>query len=219
MRKLKIWTASIVSGFDSVISKVENHESLVASSIQELQTAAAHATVKLGRLKQEIRRMKDKRCQLEQSRERWKERALALRESDKAKAIECLRRGKSVESEIAQLEKEIPSHNQLADSIEADLRKLQNKIDELKLRKRAFSTRASRAKAMKICQDYSATSGEQLEDTFERWELKLAESEIASSACTDSLEDEFLREEEFAALEEELEQLEPSLENKTAHQA
>lgn len=204
MKKLKYWTASIVSGFDSVISKVENHESVVANSIQELQTAAAHAKVKLGRLQQDIKRMQSKLLDLKQSRERWNERALSLRDSDKSKAIECLRRRKSVESEIAHLENELPSHTTLADTIEADVRKLQSKIDDLKLRKRAFSTRASRAQAMKVCGQTTGIAGDDLEDTFERWELKLAETEISSHVSTDSLEDEFAREEEFAELEEEL---------------
>ncbi len=218
MKKLKYWTASIVSGFDSVISKVENHESVVTSSIQELQTAAAHAKVKLGRLKQEIQRMESKRDQLQQSRERWNERAVALRETDKSKAIECLRRRKNVESEIAHLENEIPNHTSLANNIEADVRKLQTKIDDLKLRKRAFSTRASRAQAMKICGNYSAEAGEELEDTFERWEMKLAETEISSQVSSDSLEDEFLREEEYADLEQELELLETPDSSESAKQ-
>lgn len=208
MRKLKFWTASIASGFDSVISKVENHESVVTSSIQELQTAAAHAKVKVNRLKQEIQKMRNKLSELQQSRERWNERALSLRDTDKKKAIECLRRRKNVEAEIAHLENEIPTHTTLADNIEADVRKLQTKIDDLKLRKRSFSTRASRAQAMKVCGDQSGISGEDLEDTFERWELKLAETEISSHVTSDSLADEFDKEEEFADLEQELALLE-----------
>ncbi len=208
MKKLKFWTASIVSGFDSVISKVENHESVVESSIHELQTAAAHAKVKLNRLRQEIQRMNNKLGELKQSRERWNERAISLKDTDKNKAIECLRRRKNVESEIAHLENEIPTHRNLADNIEADVRKLQTKIDDLKLRKRSFSTRASRAQAMKICGKNTGISGEEIEDTFERWELKLAETEISSSVGCDSLEDEFSREEEFAELEQELALLE-----------
>ena len=208
MRKLKTWTACIVSGFDSVISKVENHESVVSSSIQELQTAATHARVKLNRLRQEIKRMEAKHAQLEQSRSRWNERAVGLRATDKPKAIECLRRRKAVESELAHLENELPNHTSVASSIEADLRKLDTQIEDLKLRKRAFSTRASRAQAMKISGSYSAQAGESLEDTFERWEMKLAETEICSHPTSDSLEDAFLKEEELLELEAELAELE-----------
>lgn len=218
MKKLKLWTASIVSGFDTVISKVENHESVVTSSIQELQEAAAHSKVKLNRLKQEIQRMRSKLTELKQNRERWNERALSLRETDKNKAVECLRHRKRVEAEISHLENEIPTHANLANTIESDLRKLQNKIDDLKLRKRAFSTRASRAQAMKICGNTEGISGEQLEDTFERWEMKLAETEISSDISIDTLEDEFIREEERSALLLELEGLEQSTVEETEKQ-
>lgn len=209
MRKLKIWTASIASGFDSVISKVENHESVVECSIQELQKAAAHAKVKLAHLRRELDRMRLKLQQLEQKKERWSERALSLRDSDKPKALECLRRMKRCQAEIEQLQQEIPRHSQTADSIGADVRKLESRIDELRLRKRAFSTRECRAKALKISEQTVGLEGDHLEDTFERWELKLAESEFGTSASLDSFEDAFERDDETASLEAELESLTP----------
>lgn len=207
MNRIKRWTTSIVSSFDSVINKVENHESVVNSSIRELHEVAARAKVKLGRLKSEVASMKNKAVELETAKERWNERAIALRDSDKPKALECLRRRKRVEAELHRLNAEIPQHESLVSSIDHDVSKLETRIAELRRKKLAFSSRASRAKAVELTSGNDSVLSEEVDDIFERWEIKLTESEIGNSIHTDSLESEFLREEELSDLEHELDLL------------
>ena len=214
MKKLKHWTACIVSGFDSVISQVENHESVVSSSIRELQEAAVRARVNVNRLKRDIEGMRSRQSELARASERWTERAQKLRDSDQSKALECLRRRKQVEAEIERLSQDIPRHAALAQQIESDVSKIEGRIEELKLKKRAFSSRASRAKAFELSDRTDAGSADNLEDVFDRWEIKLARSEIGARVGCDTLEDEFTRAEEDAALQAELDSLPPREEPK-----
>lgn len=207
MNRIKRWTTSIVSSFENVINQVENHESVVASSIRELQEAAARAKVKLARLQREVASMRSRETELLRSSAAWAERALQFRDSDKPKAIECLRRRKRAEADLALLRLDIPQHADLAERIEADVSKIQARIDELRRKKVAFSSRASRAKAAELASISQIENGAELEDIFERWEIKLAESEIVAHVANDPLEDSFLRAEDAAALELELEQL------------
>lgn len=208
MKKIKRWSTCLISGFDSVISKVENHEAVVDNSIRDLQKAAAAAMVKLNRLRGEISSMRSKVAALKANNERWSHRALQLRDSDKEKAIECLRRRKRGEADIARLESDIPEHEAIANQIAADLSRFETRISELKLKKRSFSSRASRAKALQICEaTNSEAESEDLNDVFDRWEMKLATAEIGSNYHSDSLEEEFLRDEENDALAAELESL------------
>lgn len=207
MKTFKRWTTCIASGFESVINQVENHESVVTNSIRDLQEAAARAKVKVNRLKRDLANMRSKSAELELNRDLWNQRALKLRDSDKPKALECLRRRKRVEAELERLQAEIPQHATLADQIEADVSKLEGRIEELKRKKRAFSSRSCRAKALEISGSIDDLNGSDLEDTFERWEIKLAESEICAHVATDSLETQLQREEETAELEAELDAL------------
>lgn len=207
MKRIKRWTASLVSGFDTVINQVENHESVIASSIRELQEAAARTKVKLNRLKRDESTMTKKVADLERTSGLWNERALKLRDSDKPKAIECLRRRKRVDAEIERLRDELPKHASLVNRIGQDVTRLQERIDELKRKKRTFSTRASRAKAIELSKIEDLDTDSDLEAVFDRWEVKLTESELCAHVAIDSLEEEFCREEEQADLELELERL------------
>ncbi|MEM9158629.1 MAG: PspA/IM30 family protein [Verrucomicrobiota bacterium] len=207
MKKIKRWTASIVTSFDNVIKQVENHEAVVTSSIKELQEAAARAKVKLGRLKRDLDHMESKVSQLKSDSSLWQDRAVKLKDSDKAKAIECLRRRKRIDEEIKRLETEIPKHSSLMSRFESDVSKLETRIEELKRKKRTFSCRESRAKALSVAHSDPLEADEDLEDIFERWEIKLTEAEIGSSLPADTLEDEFLKKEEEEALEAELDSL------------
>ncbi|MDQ8203952.1 PspA/IM30 family protein [Pelagicoccus sp. SDUM812003] len=209
MKRIKRWTASIVSGFDSVINQVENHESVVNGSLRELHEHAARAKVKLGRLKGELASMKSKSTELEQAREKWTQRALSLRDADKKKALECLRRRRRVETEIERISQELPRHEALVANIENDVSKLEARIDDIRRKKLSFSSRASRAKAMEVIRDHDLDHSNCVDDVFERWEIKLTESEIGANlgVGSDSLEDEFLKEEEEAELERQLEAL------------
>lgn len=207
MKQFKRWTVGIASRFDSVISQVENHEAIIASSIREAQGHAARARVKLARVERDGAGMRRRIKELEQARNTWTERALKSNDTNREQAIECLRRSKQAEAECACLQSECSSHEQTAQQLRRDIRTIDERIAELKRKKNAFAAREYRAKALACANPDREALLDGLEDIFERWEIRVTEHEIHGEVTSDSFEQQFASEEETASLEAELDEL------------
>lgn len=208
VKMLHRWKASIVSGFDHVVSRVENHEAIVVAAIREARESAAGARVKLNRLKRDGERMRERLADLRTAEEAWTARCLKIRSADEDKAIECLRRRKGIQNEIRHLESELTRHQELDHRLTNDLAIIEERIRELTRRKNALSAREFRARALEIADAGLADSVTDLEDIFDRWEIKLAETEpIAGVSPLDLLESEFVAEEERELFRVELDAL------------
>lgn len=202
------WKTSIISGFEHVVSRVENHEAIVAAALREARESAAGARVKLNRLKRDGVRMQDRLVELRSAEEAWTGRCLKSRSFDENKALECLRRRKGIQLEIRQLENELARHQELDVRLTRDLAMIEERVRELTCRKNAFSARAFRARALELTSPGLSHSISDVEDVFDRWEIRLAETEpLAGALPLDSLESEFVAEEEKAALRAELDAL------------
>lgn len=207
MRILHRWTASIVSGFEHVVSRVENHEAIVASAIRQTRESAAGARVKLNRVRRDGERLRERLVELQRAEENWTARALKTKETDEQKALECLRRRKSIQKEITHLQTELTRHEELERRLARDVDAVAERVADLTRRKNAFSARQFRARALEIGETCLSEPSGDLEEIFDRWETKLAETEPILCADTDSLESTFLAEEEKESLRAELEKL------------
>lgn len=214
MKIFKRWTASVVTSFDNIIGQVENHEAVVAASIKEAQEATTKAQVRLKRLQRDKVNMDNRLTKLRQSHEAWTQRALQVKDVDKEKALECLRRRETVSAEITSLEDELKKHTQLESQLTRDIESIAQRVRELKRRKNEFSAREYRAKAIESSQFDNEELSNELETVFERWEVKLSQSEAYAEPAFDNFEDSFIKDEERAALEQALDELTEEENNK-----
>jgi hypothetical protein len=53
MHRLRVWTASLLSRVDWMVSQIENHEAVARSAIEDVRQAAARAKVQLARVRQD----------------------------------------------------------------------------------------------------------------------------------------------------------------------
>jgi phage shock protein A len=207
MRTLKRIGASIVASFDTVVSQVENHESVVNCAIREVQETGARAKLQLNRVRQDGQSMRKRLLELREQTELWQERAKKTADIDEKKALECLRRKRRLEKSIADLEVQEREHARFEKQLSADLIVIDEKVVRLKQQRNVLRTRQSRAEAMKLLQADDSSLVTEIDDILERWEIRVGEYEAQSTALTESTDDlaeDYSIQEEESSLKEEL---------------
>jgi phage shock protein A len=202
-------STSITSSVDRAVSKVENHDAIVNAALRETQQAAARSRVRLERVRKDGHSLKTRHSNLKQAVGRWTERARSIASQDESKALECLRRRKDCEQQMQNLEESIAKHDELEARVSEQVKKIEARIGEVAQQRNMMRSRQSVAEAMRTINNIEGVSYGEIEDTFDRWEINLGETEILMGAATnfDPLESAFLAEEDTAELRAELEDL------------
>lgn len=202
-------STSITSSVDRAVSKVENHDAIINAALRDSQRAAARSRVRLERVKRDGKSLRERQAKLQASVGLWTDRARTVAADDEAKALECLRRRKACDQQLGSLESSIEKHDELEARITEQVKKIEARIGEVTQQRNMMRSRESVAEAMRTIHDIEGVSYGGIEDTFDRWEINLGETEIltGSSAHADPLESAFLAEEDSAELRAELEVL------------
>ena len=209
MKTIKRWTTGIFSRVDWAVSQIENQEALINSALKESREAVARAKVQMGRVHQDGNRLRQKLQNEEQAVTRWRERAKQIAKTDEQRAIECLRRCKRAEQTRDQLRQRVTEHEQVESQLAKDVSMMEAKLSELTEKRNLMRTRQSRAEALTSIQTSQTDTSSELDEIFDRWEVRVTEKEL-SGECTvvnDPLEEAFISEETDAELREELNQL------------
>lgn len=199
-------STSITSSVDRAVSKVENHDAIINAALRDTQQAAARARVRLERVRKDGHQLKTRHANLQLAISRWTERARSVATDDEHKALECLRRRKDCERQRETLVESIAKHDELEERIAAQVKKIESRIVEVAQQRNMMRSRQSVAEAMRTINNIEGVSYGDIEDTFDRWEINLGETEILMNATTsvDPLESAFLAEEDVAELRAEL---------------
>lgn len=202
-------STSITSSVDRAVSKVENHDAIINSALRDTQQAAARSRVRLERVRKDGQSLKTRQSNLQQAVSRWTERAKSIAASDEQKALECLRRRKDCEMQLHNLHDSIEKHDELEAKIADQVKKIEARVGEVSQQRNMMRSRQSVAEAMRTINNIEGVSYGEIEDTFDRWEINLGETEILTGAgsTTDPLDSAFLVEEDTAELRAELSEL------------
>ena len=209
MNMLKRISATITSSVDKAVTKVENHDAIINAALQETQQAAARSRVRLARVQKDGNSLTTRRDNLTAAVRTWTARAKSVARTDEQKALECLRRKRDCESQLKNLEQAIANHNDLETRVSENLQKIEARISEVSHQRNMMRSRQSVAEANRIVSKIEGVSYGEIEDTFDRWEINLGETEImhGSNSVSDVLENDFLAAEDSAELKAELEML------------
>jgi len=199
-------STSITATVDKAVSRVENHDAIINSALRDTQQAAARSRVRLERVRKDGVSLHNRRADLETAIVRWTERAKSIATDDESTALECLRRKKECEVQLRNLRVSIEKHDELESRIVDQVKKIEARIGEVAQQRNVMRSRQSVAEAMRTINDIEGVSYGDIEDTFDRWEINLGESEILMGVGTpsDPLESTFMAEEEATELRAEL---------------
>ena len=208
MARFKRWTHGVVASIDSLIVQVENHEAQVTGSLRELEQGVARSKVQLMRVERDGLALEQALAEEREAASRWRDRA--TREQQEERALECLRRHKRCERRVLELSRNHSEHARIELQLKRDIQTLEQRLLELRQQRNTMRTRQSRAEAFSVVRSGGELENGEIGAIFERWETRVAETEVASGclvATLDSFDDEFLDAEELAALKLELDDL------------
>lgn len=210
MNLMKRWKVHITSSFDRIVSQIENHEALVECAIREVHASTARASARLNQVQRDGQNIRAKLARLHQDSQKWQHRAAQIADQDRQRALECLRRRNRIEREITGLEIQEREHRNLENNLANDLKKIEEKLEDLARQRNLLRTRQSRAETMRLLEGDNAELFTDVDDIFDRWESKVCEYEYRPGwghAQRDELEETFLNQEEEESLQAELERL------------
>ena len=200
-------TATLSAQVDRLVGEIENHDAIVESGIRENRRALAKAKVRLARIHEEGERMHRRLDGLVRDVGIWRGRAAAG--EDEERAIECLRRSKSAASQAETLERSLAGHLEVEQRLTREVESVRARVEAMEHRRSLMRSREATADAAARIRESETGTTLDLDETFERWEIRVTEAELdgGSASPIDGFESGFIAEEERSALRRELAEL------------
>ena len=178
MKTLKKLIISIKSQIDCAADQFENHEALANAAIKDLQGIGAKTSIHLRHLQEMSSRLQQKLDGLQEESTRWSSRAVEIREQDEQRALECVKRLRQIQSQITQVEKQLPESSRVEMQVKTDLENIQGRLQMLKKKKELLAARQNRADVISALDQQAAFSTDDIQDVFERWENNVVGAEF-----------------------------------------
>ncbi len=207
MNLIKRLTTSVSATLEGAVGQLENHDAIIEANIKQTRQAVAKTKARLASLRQQQNAFETQlKVALDQINV-WEDRARSLADDDENKALQCLSRRNQNEAEVRRLEQALHQQSVLITSVTGNLNTLKTKLDEMTQRHNLMRSRQAVADVNRVVA--RADESQHMNDTFERWEATVLETELAVSdaCCTDPLETQFTQQEQQAELRAQLDVL------------
>ena len=198
--------ATISASLDNAVSQVENHDAVVEAALKDARAAAARARVRLARVQKEEANMRTKLEELQTMRQKWTDRAVSSATSDKSQALECVKRRNTCDQQISQTKEAIARHKELERNVGSSVDRIEQRITDLTQQRNLMRSRHSAADALRVINKIEGDCADGIDDTFERWEMLVAETEYMAGNISkvDSLNETFKKTEDEESLKADL---------------
>ena len=199
-------TATLTGKLDEMVSHVENHDAVVAVALKDTCAAAAKAKVRLERVHRDGEAM-HKRLQEAMRMERlWENRAKETAAKDEQKALACIARRNQCREQAAQIQTALARHEELEIKIRENVQRMEQRLRDITKQQNLMRSRQSTADALRIICKIEGATDYGIEDTFDRWEMLITETEysVGQMPDTDALDMSFVKDENTAHLQAEL---------------
>ena len=210
MRPVSRIMATITAQFDQLVNQIENHEAVAEASLRQLRQDISGARVQYKMMQKDIESLVSQQQRLEKDLSTWQARAVQDSETDKEKALHCMRKIKLVEKDLEQLAERQSQLEEAADKLQSQLTRVESQYKDLSAKLQAFRGR-DKAAAMATSAMEQADYTDSIDDVFNRWDRKILYKEVStdfdSDQIVDEIEQEFKTEEELKDLEMSLRQL------------
>ncbi len=209
MSILKRLSATMFSRVDQVVSEIENHDAIIATAVRDNQQALAKAKVRFNRLRADGQRLRQRLDELQASEAQWTRRARDKAGQDEQTALQCLHKRRECRRQITNTENALAEHHKAEQRLAKELEIMEERVKQISQQRNLMRSRQTAAEAMRTFRAIEDCPHINIDDTFEKWEVKVTEAELACGdfETTDCLEQQFVEEEEIADLREELNEL------------
>ena len=173
----------ISSNVNSLLEKGEDPKKLLELNLDEMGAQLKRGQQDVISAVAEEKRLKKKVDELEAEVAKWDKRAeLALKASDEGLARDALKQKKRSEADRDMTEKARAEQRDVALKMRSELERMEQKLDELKLRKGTLLARAEQAKSGGGTESLGARGGTNAFENFRRMESKIEGTEAEASA-------------------------------------
>src|SRR3954447_8182453 len=164
----------ISSNLNGMLDKAEDDKKLLELNLEEMADqlkAGRQDVIAAVAAEKQLRKKTD---DLKAEVEKWEKRAeLALKSEDEALAREALRQKKRCEAEFDTVDKARIEQRDTALKMKEELERMEQKLDELKMRKGTIAARAQQARAGSGAEGLGARGGSNAFDNFRKMEEKI----------------------------------------------
>lgn len=176
----------ISANVNSLLDKAEDDKKLLELNLEEmgeqLKSGRQDVIAAVAAEKQLRKRADDLKSEVE----KWEKRAeLALKSEDEALAREALRQKKRTEQEAETAEKARIDQRDIAVKMKEELERMEQKLEDLKMRKGTIAARAQQARAGGGAEALGARGGSSAFDNFRKMEEKIEGREQESLAMAE----------------------------------
>ncbi|MDJ0554459.1 MAG: PspA/IM30 family protein [Microcoleaceae cyanobacterium MO_207.B10] len=206
----RIWRV-IRANINSLVSGAEDPEKILEQTVIDMQNDLVKLRQAVAQAIATQKRTERQCDQAQSTADEWYRRAqLALQKGQENLAREALTKRKSYQETATAMKVQVEQQKQIVEKLKQNMRQLEHKISEAKVKKNMYIARARSAKASEKLNEMlgSVNTGNAL-SAFERMEEKVMQLEAKSEAIaelgTDSLEKQFASLEDGNDVEAELE--------------
>ena len=209
--KLKRMATTLSVGIEDLVSKLENHEAVADSMLDDLKAGIAQIRVQQAQIESAAKRTTQQKEKVQGDANRWQERALQLAQTDEEKALQCIQRLEHSQEQIAALEQQLAAYDTTSAELSERIIELESNLTTLNLKRATLSAREVRAKSGKIANSSlpGTMSGKGAAQVFDRWEAAVITDEYDTQIDLvahhgDTFEREFVAAENKQALKDKL---------------
>lgn len=209
MSLLKRTFTSLYAKVDQMVGEIENHDALIQAAIREQKKKLATAKVQLRRIESAEKDVRAKIAQANLDARRWQERALKEAQDNESQALLCLQRRQEVQTRSDQLSEMLQEYQVSSGQIKVNINHCEKDLNEMNQKHQILRARQSTAEAMTLIDHQENAYSSDVAESFDRWEIKIAQSEhfVDVSGPGDELEQAYLDEENEQTLRAELAEL------------
>jgi phage shock protein A len=176
----------ISSNVNSLLDKSEDPKKLLELNLDEMGDQLKRGRQDVVQAVAAEKQLKKKTADLQAEAEKWDKRAeLALKTGDEALAREALKQKRRVTQEADSAEKARAEQRDVALKMKDELERMEQKLEELKLKKGSIAARAEQAKAGGGSENLGARGGSSAFDNFRRMEEKIEGKEAEAHAMNE----------------------------------
>ncbi len=197
---------------DQVVGEIENHDALIEAAIREQQKKLSAARVECNRITSQGEKVKAEIKDLAAKQSRWQERAVKEAESNQERALACVQQYENLGEQIQRLTEMEKQYGSANLKLREDIKRGETELLELKQKHQLMRARQSTADALGKFGNVGETRLDEVESSFDRWEVKISQGEMNAGetlidAELDELERDYMAEETEVELKKKLEQL------------
>lgn len=202
-------SATLVRKMDDMVSHVENHNAVVEVALKDTRAAVAKAKVRLERVRKDGQAMQKRLSDAMHMEQLWENRAKETAAKDEQKALACIARRNQCREQIIQTQAALTKHEELEAKVSENVQRMEHRLRDITQQQNLMRSRQSTADAMRIINQIEGSTDYGIEDTFDRWETLITETEysIGHISNTDTLDMSFAKEENTVKLKAELVEL------------